>query len=279
MSPEQAVGDPIDLRTDIYALGIILYECFTYHRPFDASSLYKLLDQHVHKVPRKPRSYRPEISEEVEAVIMRALSKKPEDRYQSAAQMQHALEDCQPTRSSSKQMRIRLDTADEDAHVVVAPMDPTVDESELAEGEPKKRATTAETVAGKPGKRERDAKQAPKGPGAREEHSFGFWLIGSGLAIVAVMWIFVAIGKDRQRSTPDRGRFGFAVSDASGLTTSPRPRCERARRDGGCQRRRHLGAGCGGSGCHPRPSGESPPGNQAFLALSQCHCKSPGVPQ
>jgi serine/threonine protein kinase len=222
MSPEQAVGDPIDVRTDIYALGIILYECFTYHRPFDASSLYKLLDQHVHKEPRAPRSYRPEISEEVEAVILRALAKKPKDRYQTAAQMRHALEDCQAVGRSSKQMRIRLDTADEDAHVVVDPLEATVDDSGHEEEE--KEQDTAATVAASPRRRKADANLPPKRKvaSAVEEHSFGFWLVGSGLAIVAVVWLFVALGKDRS-SAPERARFGYAVTDASTQEPGPSP--------------------------------------------------------
>ena len=114
MSPEQAVGDPIDERTDIYALGVILFECFTGRRPFRATSLYKLLDQHVHEEPPKPRSYRAEIGADVEKVILRALSKLPKDRHQSAAEMRQELEACASTNgpSPSQSMRIRIDAAE-----------------------------------------------------------------------------------------------------------------------------------------------------------------------
>lgn len=95
MSPEQATGDPIDLRTDVYAMGIILYECFVGQRPFDGSSLYRLLDQHVNLKPIRPRELRPDLPLEVENVILRALEKRAEDRYQSAKEMHKALEACE----------------------------------------------------------------------------------------------------------------------------------------------------------------------------------------
>ncbi len=101
MSPEQAVGDPVDTRTDVYAMGVILYECFTGRRPFSGTSLYRLMDQHVNRVPTPPRELRPELGEDVEAVILKALAKAPEDRYSTTGEMRNALAVCECCSSNS----------------------------------------------------------------------------------------------------------------------------------------------------------------------------------
>ncbi|MBL4635793.1 MAG: serine/threonine protein kinase [Kofleriaceae bacterium] len=101
MSPEQATGDPIDYRTDIYAMGIILYECYTGLRPFEGSSLYRLMDQHVNAVPTSPTKLRPDLDPALEAIIMRALAKKADARFQSMSEMHDALADCDNNSSAS----------------------------------------------------------------------------------------------------------------------------------------------------------------------------------
>ena len=86
MSPEQAEGGKIDLRSDIYSLGIILYELVTGDTPFQADTPLQLLLKHVKDPPPPPRKLRPDldIPEAVEAVILKALAKRPQDRYDSA---------------------------------------------------------------------------------------------------------------------------------------------------------------------------------------------------
>ncbi len=100
MSPEQAVGDPVDTRTDVYAMGVILYECFTGRRPFVGGSLFRLMDQHVNHAPRPPRDIRPDLGADVEAVILKALEKLPGDRFASTGAMREALEACECNTSS-----------------------------------------------------------------------------------------------------------------------------------------------------------------------------------
>ncbi len=91
MSPEQAMGKPVDLRTDIYAMGVILFECATGRRPFVAESLFDLLRRHVDEAPPPPRSFRPDMPAAFEQVIMYALAKDPAHRFQSCGDLANAL--------------------------------------------------------------------------------------------------------------------------------------------------------------------------------------------
>lgn len=83
MSPEQARGDKTDHRTDIYSLGIVLYEMLAGRVPFEADSQLTVIYMHIHAPPPPI----PGISEEMQAVIDRALAKDPNDRYQSSGEM------------------------------------------------------------------------------------------------------------------------------------------------------------------------------------------------
>jgi serine/threonine protein kinase len=91
MSPEQALGKPVDLRTDIYAMGVILFECACGRRPFVADSLFDLLRKHVDEPPPAPRQFRPDMPPALEQVIMFALAKDPQHRFQSCADLANAL--------------------------------------------------------------------------------------------------------------------------------------------------------------------------------------------
>jgi serine/threonine protein kinase len=98
MAPEQAKGEEIDERADLYAIGVILYECLLGRRPFDGPSIYRLLDQQINHSPIPPRSVRPELAADLERVILTSLEKDREDRFQSARQLRAALEGCQVER-------------------------------------------------------------------------------------------------------------------------------------------------------------------------------------
>jgi serine/threonine-protein kinase len=91
MAPEQVSGKSVDGRTDLYAAGIMLYETTTGRRPFHGENLFDLLRSHLEDAPVPPRQLRPELPAPLEAVILRALEKAPDARYQTAAEMMDAL--------------------------------------------------------------------------------------------------------------------------------------------------------------------------------------------
>jgi serine/threonine protein kinase len=91
MSPEQALGRHVDLRADLYAVGVILYEGTTGRRPFDAPTLYELLKLQVEHYPAPPSSFRPDLPPAIEYVIRRAIDKDPGQRFQSAAELSQRL--------------------------------------------------------------------------------------------------------------------------------------------------------------------------------------------
>jgi len=90
-SPEQAQGKPVTPSSDIYALGVILYEMLTGHLPFDAETPIGVAMQHLHSEPPSPWDYNPELPARAVGVVMRALEKDPERRYRDAGEFASAL--------------------------------------------------------------------------------------------------------------------------------------------------------------------------------------------
>ena len=92
ISPEQARGEPVDHRSDIYSLGCVLYEMLTGRQPFEADNPVAVAYRHVHETPTPPRSLVPSIPPALESVTLRAMEKDPEARFSTAADMTAALE-------------------------------------------------------------------------------------------------------------------------------------------------------------------------------------------
>jgi eukaryotic-like serine/threonine-protein kinase len=84
LSPEQARGAPVTASSDLYSIGIVLYEMLTGKVPFTGDSAIEIAMKHLNEAPRPPSKIRPEIPEELDQVVLRALAKAPEDRYQTA---------------------------------------------------------------------------------------------------------------------------------------------------------------------------------------------------
>ena len=87
LSPEQARGEAVDARSDVYAVGCVLFELLTGEPPFTGDSPVAVAYQHVREDPRAPSELNPNVSPALDAVVLKALSKNPANRYQSAAEM------------------------------------------------------------------------------------------------------------------------------------------------------------------------------------------------
>lgn len=102
ISPEQGEGKPLDHRTDIYSLGIVLYQLLTGSVPFKAETPSSVIYKHVYEAPPSPRTINPAISQDVEAVVLKAIAKKPEDRFQNPVEFREALESVNKPQTEKK---------------------------------------------------------------------------------------------------------------------------------------------------------------------------------
>lgn len=92
MSPEQCQGQPVDGRSDLYSLGVVLYEAATGYQPFKGASATEVMYKHVNTPPTPPNEVRPDLPEGLDDVILRCLSKQPGERFQNGADLARALD-------------------------------------------------------------------------------------------------------------------------------------------------------------------------------------------
>jgi hypothetical protein len=144
MSPERCQGKPMDVRSDIYSLGVVLFQAATGTVPFDAEMKFHIMDAHVGTPPPSPRAINPAVSEDLEQVILRALAKDPSVRFQTAAEFRQALEALVPVsdRPSEPSPEPTAETAPEPvesagAEVLSAPgyVEPSAESVEVAPAE------------------------------------------------------------------------------------------------------------------------------------------------
>ena len=92
LSPEQARGEVVDARSDLYSASVLLYELLTGKPPFTGDSPVSIAYQHVSEMPTPPSQVDPGVTPEIDAVVLRALAKSPDDRYQTAAEFRADVE-------------------------------------------------------------------------------------------------------------------------------------------------------------------------------------------
>src|SRR5215469_13986818 len=91
MSPEQIQGDTVDRRSDLYSFGVTLYELLTGRKPFQADTSYSVLNAQCNQSPTPPLELNPAIPSKLNDIVLRAMAKKPEDRFQTAEEFRSAL--------------------------------------------------------------------------------------------------------------------------------------------------------------------------------------------
>lgn len=185
IAPEQARGLAGDARSDLYALGCVLYEMVTGELPFTADTAVAVALKHVQEAPLSPRHWRAEVPPALSAAILRSLAKSADDRYQSADEMLYALQ------------RIRSGLALEDTRETVAP------ESELETTRIRGRAFRDALVEqGAPiapngngeGQGSGTSSGSPQG-GGRRPMRWRQWLIGVVLVLAGAGWAAARLPK------------------------------------------------------------------------------------
>lgn len=87
ISPEQAKGEATDEKSDIYSVGVMLYEMLTGQKPFDSDNSVSIAVMNINDIPKRPRAVNPNVPAGLEEIILKAMEKNPLDRYQSASEM------------------------------------------------------------------------------------------------------------------------------------------------------------------------------------------------
>jgi eukaryotic-like serine/threonine-protein kinase len=173
LSPEQARGTAVDQRSDLYSIGIVLYEMLTGQVPFTGDSPVEIAMKHLSDTPRPPSLLRPEIPPDLDMVVLRALAKSPEDRFQTAEEMDEELQ------RVAAGAGVTAETADAATAVL--------------SGTALSNAPTAIVPPRRPPARTRSSYQYAEAPPRRRP--FWPWLLALLLIVLALVAGFYAFGK------------------------------------------------------------------------------------
>ena len=174
LSPEQARGGEVDPRSDLYSLGVVLYELLTGKTPFDGETPVEIAMKHLSNAPQPPSKLRPDIPPELDMVVLRALAKNPDDRYQSADEMEADLE------RVARGARVSATTADTATQVLRRPAAAAAAASATAATMIAPRSTAAADVPPTVVEEEEEYEEGGERP-------LWPWLVAAGFVIAAII--------------------------------------------------------------------------------------------
>lgn len=116
MAPEQILSAPVDARTDVFSLGIVLYEMLAGKDPFEGTTIPAVMHKVLHINPAPPTSFNPDVPAALDAIVMRALAKNPEERFQRAKDLGRALGTLRRELKSTPTRRPALTAANDTTH-------------------------------------------------------------------------------------------------------------------------------------------------------------------
>ncbi len=211
ISPEQArrSADAVP-QSDLYSLGVILYEMLTGIVPFNDPSPASLALQHITQLPPPPRTINPDLSLEVEAVLLKALEKKPKDRYQNGEKLLYALEKALTVAPKPVKVKLSMPPIPVSA--------PTIRRSEVALDEYKKRKEQKPERSVKPIPSQKPATPSNKKPASRKGLDPEFsWMLSSILFIVVLV---LALGWLINRTFFSKNTSPTPVPPTAGITAT-----------------------------------------------------------